>query len=162
MNAERLWKGAAGTLAVCALAASLNTGLSTARHREILSAKERDLQQIQIHAGRWAREDALRAALEKQQAWAPADLGEIAALALGANAAKITPRAATALADGWQRRETAVELRDVSYAAAARFLAAAAESVPPWRLREIEIGPSAQAGKGAMSLVFESLEKKRP
>ena len=82
--------------------------------------------------------------------------------ALGDGAANISPRAATAVAGGWLRREAGVELRDVSYGEAALFLAAAAESVPAWRLREIEISPSAQAGRGAMVLLLESLEKKRP
>ena len=162
MKAERIWKGMAWTLAVGALAASLNTGLSAARHRDILSAKERDLRKIQAYAGRWAPEDALRAGLEERQAWTPADLDELAIRALGIGAAKISPRAAAAVAGGWLRREAAVELRDVSYGEAALFLASAAESVPAWRLREIEISPSAQAGRGAMVLLLESLEKKRP
>ena len=55
-----------------------------------------------------------------------------------------------------------VELRDVSYAEVALFLAAAAETPPAWRLREIEIKPSAEAGRGAMALTLEALEKKRP
>lgn len=162
MQGERIWKGMAWTLAAGALAASLNAGLSAARHREILSGKEKDLRKIQVYAGRWAQEDALRAALEKRQAWTPADLDELATRTLGAGAAKFAPRAATAVAGGWLRREVSVDLRDVSYGEAALFLAAAAESVPAWRLREIEIDPSAQAGRGAMVLLLESLEKKRP
>lgn len=162
MKGERFWTWATWMLAACALAATLNTWLSAPRHREILSDKERDLQKIQTHAGRWAREDALRAELDERQAWTPADLEELATRALGVGAAKILPRAATAVAGGWQRREASVELRDVPYGEAALFLASAAESMPPWRLREIEIKPSAQAGQGAMSLVLEALEKKRP
>ena len=162
MQGERIWKGMAWTLAVGALAASLDTGLSARRHREILSAKEQDLRKIQAYAGRWAPEDALRAGLEERQAWTLVDLDELVTRALGAGAAKISPRAAIAVAGGWLRREAGVELRDVSYGEAALFLASAAESVPAWRLREIEISPSAQAGRGAMVLLLESLEKKRP
>ena len=162
MQGERIWKGMAWTLAAGALAASLNAGLSAARHREILSGKEKDLRKIQVYAGRWAQEDALRAALEERQAWSPADLDELATRSLGAGAAKFSPRAAAAVAGGWLRREVSVDLRDVSCGEAALFLAAAAESVPAWRLREIEIDPSAQAGRGAMVLLLESLEKKRP
>lgn len=162
MQGDRIWKGMALALAVGALATSLNAGLSAARHREILAGKEADLRKIQVYAGRWAQEDALRAALEERQAWTPADLDELATRALGAGAAKISPRAASSVAGGWLRREASVELRDVSYGETALFLAAAAESVPAWRLREIEIDPSAQAGRGAMVLLLESLEKKRP
>ena len=162
MKDERIWKGTALALATCALAASLNTWLSAPRQREILAGKVRDLRSIQSHAGRWAKEDALRAGLEVRQAWTPADLDELATRALGAGAAKISPRAATAIAGGWLRREASVELRDVSYEEAAMFLASAAETLPAWRLREIEIKPSSKAGRGAMSLVLETLEKKRP
>ena len=161
MQAERIWKGTALALAAGALAASLNAGLSAPRQREILSGKASDFRKIRVYAGRWAQEDALRAGLEERQAWTPADLDELAIRALGAGAAKISPRAAIAVAGGWMRREVAVELRDVSYGEAALFLAAAAESVPAWRLREIEIDPSAQTGRGAMVLLLESLEKKR-
>ena len=162
MKGERLWKAGALALSVVALAASLNTLLSAPRHREILARKEADLLKIRAQAGRWAREDALRARLDAQQAWTPADLEALATRTLGAGAAKIAPRPAAPAAAGWQRREAAVELRDVSYAEAALFLAAAAETPPAWRLREIEIRPSAEAGKGAMTVALETLEKKRP
>ena len=162
MKGERIWKASAWTLSVLAVAASLNTGLSASRHREILARKESDLRQIQAYAGRWAREDALRAGLEERQAWQPADLDELATRALGAHAAKTSPRPATALAGGWQRREVSIALGSVSYDEAALFLATAAETVPAWRLREIDVRPSAEAGKGAMELVLESLENKRP
>ena len=160
MKGERIWKAAAWTMASVAVAASLNTLLAAPRHREILVRKEAALQNIRIHAGRWAREDAFRARLDALQAWTPADLGELATRALGVGAAKITPRPATPAADGWQRREASVELRDVRYAEAALFLASVAESQPAWRLREIEITPSAEAGKGGMTLVLEALEKR--
>lgn len=162
MKGERIWKTAALALSGVAVAVSLNTVLASPRQKEILARKEADLQQVRAQAGRWAREDALRNRLDSHQAWQPADLEELATRGLGANAAKITPRPATAAADGWQRREVSVELRDVSYAEVALFLAAAAETPPAWRLREIEIKPSAEAGRGAMALTLEALEKKRP
>ena len=162
MKGERIWKAAVLALSVGALAASLNTGLSAPRHREILARKAADLRTIRAQAGRWAREDALRAGLDARQAWTPADLEALAARTLGAGAAKIAPRPAAPAAAGWQRREATVELGDVSYAEAALFLAAAAETPPAWRLREIEIRPSAEAGRGAMTLALETLEKKRP
>ena len=162
MKGERIWKAAALTLAVLAVAATLNTWLSAPRHREILVRKEEALRKIQAQAGRWAREDALREALEARQAWTPADLEALATRALGANVAKITPRPATPAAGGWQRREASVDLREVSYAEMAAFLFSVAESAPAWRLREIEIKPSAEAGKGAATLTLEALEKKRP
>lgn len=162
MKGERLWKAGALALSVVALAASLNTLLSAPRHREILARKEADLRVIRAQAGRWAREDALRARLDAQQAWTPADLEALATRALGAGAAKIAPRPAAPAAADWQRREATVELRDVSYAEAALFLAAAAETPPAWRLREIEIRPSADAGKGGLTATLETLEKKRP
>lgn len=162
MKGERVWKTAALVLAVLAVAASLNAVLSAPRHRELLARKEADLRQVQAHAGRWAREDALRNALEAQQAWTPAALEDLATRALGVDVAKITPRPATPAANGWQRREAAVELREAAYAEVAGFLASAAETPPGWRLREIEVRPSAEAGKGAMTLALEALEKKQP
>lgn len=162
MKGERIWKASALALAVLAAATTLNVGLSAPRHRAVLARKEADLRSVQAHAGRWAREDALRAELEDRQAWVPADLDELATRALGAHAAKISPRPATAAAGGWQRREVSVDLGSVSFDEAAMFLASAAEAIPAWRLREIEIRPAAEAGKGAMTLVLEALEKKRP
>ncbi len=162
MRNERLWKWAALGLGVWAAAASLNTLLSAPRQREILARKTEDLQKIQAHAGRWAREDAWQAWLDARQAWQPADLDELATRYLGADAVRITPRAATPAADGWQRREVSIDLRSVSYAEAALFLAAAAETPPAWRLREIDFRPANEAGKGALTLVLVALEKRRP
>lgn len=162
MKNERLWKWAALLLAVWAVAASLDTVLSTPRQREILARKAEDLRQVQAEAGRWAQEDALQAWLDSQQAWQPADLDELATRNLGAGQARITPRPATPAAGGWQRREAAVELRRVPYAQAAQFLADAAATPPAWRLREIEVKPSAEAGQGALTLVLVALEKKQP
>ena len=162
MKGERIWKATVWVLSVWAVAASLNSVLSAPRQREIMAKKEADLHKIQTYTDRWAREDALRELLDSQQAWKPADLDELATRTLGANQAKITPRPATPIADGWQRREMSVDLRTASYAEAAVFLAAAAEASPAWRLREIDIKPSAEAGQGAMTLVLESLEKKQP
>lgn len=162
MKGERAWKSAALVLAVAAVAATLQLGLSAPRQHEIYARKAADLRNIQVVAGRWAREEAWRDQLDAQRAWTPADLDELATRTLGANAAKITPRPATAAADGWQRREVAVEARAVPYAAAAQFLSAAAAQPPAWRLREIEIKPSAEAGQGALTCVLEALEKKQP
>lgn len=162
MKGERIWKMIALLLAAGAVAASLDAALSLPRHREILFRKGADLRTIQAAAGRWAKEDGLRAWLDSRQAWRPVDLDELATRALGAGAAKITPRPAVPAADGWQRREASVELREASYAEVALFLASAVEIPPAWRLREIEIRPSAEAGKGAMTLVLEALEKKQP
>ena len=162
MKGDRLWKAVAGVLSVWAVAASLNTVLSAPRHREILARKEADLEKIRAQATRWNREDQWAGRLDAQQAWKPADLDEVATRTLGGNVAKITPRPASPLAKGWQRRETAVDLRDVSYAEAALFLSALSEAAPPWRLREVEVSPSAEAGKGSMTLALEALEKKQP
>ena len=162
MKGDRLWKAVAGVLSVWAVAASLNTVLSAPRHREILLRKESDLQKIRAQASRWDREDQWAHRLDAQQAWKPLDLDEVATRTLGGNVAKITPRPVSSLANGWLRRETAVDLRDVSYAEAALFLSALSEAAPAWRLREVEFSPSAEAGKGAMTLALEALEKKQP
>ena len=162
MKAERFWKILALGLAACAAAATLHTVLSAPRHRENFGRMEADFRQIQGQSGRWAREDALRAGLEARRAWKPADLDELARRAFGAGVAKVAPRPAVPAADGWQVREASVELREIPYAQAAAFLAAAAENPPAWRLREIDVKPSAEAGKGAMTLVLEALEKKQP
>ena len=162
MKGERLWKAVVGALSVWAVAASLNTVLSASRHRDILLRKEADLQKIRTQASRWNREDQWARRLDAQQAWKPVDLDEVATRTLGGNAAKITPRPVSSLANGWLRRETAVDLRDVSYAEAALFLSALSEVAPAWRLREVEFSPSAEAGKGSMALTLEALEKKQP
>ena len=162
MADERIWKGLAVALAALAAAATLQTALSAPRHRELLARKAADLAQIRTFAGRWAAEDALRADWDRRQIAQPADLAELAVNALGTGAAKIAPRSPVPVAGGWQRREAAVELPFVAYAEAATFLSAAAAAEPPWRLREIDVRPAAEAGKGALSLVLETLEKKRP
>jgi hypothetical protein len=162
MKGEPIWKMAVWALSVWAVAASLNSVLSAPRQREILARKEADLRKIQAYEGRWAPEDALRSRLDAQQAWKPIDLDELAVRTFGAGLAKITPRPATPAVEDWQRREASVDLREIPYAEASLFLSAAAETPPAWRLREIEIKPSAAAGKGAMTLVLESLEKKQP
>jgi hypothetical protein len=162
MKGERIWKAAALALIVAAVAASLNVFLSAPRQKEIIARKEADLRKIQSQAGRWSQEEAYRLRLDAQQAWTPADLDELATRTLGANLAKITPRPATPAADGWRRREVAVEVRAAAYAEVARFLAAAAANPPAWRLREIELKPAAEAGQGALTCVLETLEKKQP
>ena len=162
MTAERVWKGLAIALAALAAAATLQTTLSAPRHRDLLARKEADLAKIRTFAGRWAAEDALRADWDRRQIAQPADLAELAVNALGTGAAKSSPRSPVPAAGDWQRREAAVELPSVSYAEAATFLAAAAAAEPPWRLREIDVRPAAEAGRGALSLVLETLEKKRP
>ena len=162
MKRERLWNLLALALAAAAVAASLQTGLSAKRHREILGRIEADRAEIQNQAGRWAREDAFRAGLDARQAWTPADLDALANRAFGPGVAKITPRPAVPAADGWRVREASIELRDVAYPAAAAFLADAAGGAPAWRLRELDVRPSAEAGRGALTLVLEALEKKRP
>mgnify|MGYP003590426011 CR=1 FL=1 len=162
MKGERLWKGIALALAVWAVAASLNSLLSYRRHREILGPKVADLEKILRYADRWQAEDAWRARMDARQAWKPADLEELATRTLGAGVAQIDLRSATSAADGWQVREASVELGNGSYAEVAMFLAAAGSASPPWRLREIAIHPVAEAGRGAMTLVLEALEKKQP
>ena len=162
MTAERVWKGLAVALAALAAAATLQTTLSAPRQRDLLARKEADLAKIRTFAGRWAAEDALRADWDRRQIAQPADLAALAESALGTGAAKISPRSPVSVAGGWQRREVAVELPSVAYAEAATFLAAAAAAEPPWRLREIDVRPAAEAGQGAWSLVLETLEKKRP
>lgn len=162
MKAERASVVLALAMTVAAAAASLHLVLSGPRHREILARKEGDLERIQALAGRWAKESAFCRQLDAQQAWAPADLEEVATRTLGVGVAKISARTASPVAEGWQRREAAVEMAGVPYAEAILFLMAAAEAPPAWRLREIELRPSAEAGKGACTVVLEALERKQP
>lgn len=149
-------------LLVAAAAASLHLVLSGPRSREILARKEEDLERIRALAGRWTQETAYCRQLDARQAWVPADLEEVATRTLGAGIAKISPRTASPVVEGWQRREASVEMADVPYAEALLFLMAAAETPPAWRLREIEMRPSAEAGKGACLVVLEALERKQP
>lgn len=160
MTAERGWKAAALALAVAAVASSLHLGLSASRHREILQRKQRDFEQLQAQAGRWSREETYRAGLDERREWQPVDLETVVARTLGPDRTRITPRTATPIADGWVRREAAVEMREVPFADAMSFLAAAAEAPPPWRLIEIEIRSSPEAGTGDVTAVLEALEKR--
>ena len=146
-------------LSAAAVAASLHLVLSAPRHREILQRKRQDLERIRTLARRWEAETAFCRQLDARQAWVPADLEEVATRTLGAGVAKISPRTAEPVAGGWQRRETSVEMSDVPYAEAMLFLMAAAEHAPAWRLRGLEMRPSAEAGKGACTVVLEALEK---
>ena len=162
MKAERIWKGVAVALAVWAVAASLNTLLSYRRHREILAPKLADLETIRLYAGRWQAEDAWRVRMDARQAWMPVDLEELATRTLGAGVAQIELRLGASAPGGWHVREASVELGNGSYAEVAAFLAAAGSASPPWRLREIAILPSPEAGRGTMHVALEALEKKRP
>ena len=162
MKAERAWKWAVLALAALAAAAGLDAALSAPRGREIARRKEADLRRIESHAGRWAGEDAYRARLDAEQAWRPADIEELAVRTLGSGVAQVSYRLEAFGPDGWQRREATVDIREVAYAEAATLLAAASESLPPWRLREAALKPTGEAGKGAATFVFEALEKKRP
>ncbi len=151
MKGERIWNAAAWTLSGLAVAASLNTVLSAPRQREIVAGKEASLRTIQAYAGRWAREEALKERLDARQAWKPVDLDEWAIRTLGMNTAKITPRPATAAADGWQRREVSVEMREVAYGEAALFLAGAATNaagVAAARDRDQALRRGRQGGHG--------------
>ena len=159
MKGERIWKGIAVALAVWAVAASLNTLLSYRRHREILDPKMADLEKIRHYAGRWQAEDAWRARMDVRQAWTPVDLEELATRTLGAGVAQIELRSAASVPGGWHVREASVELGNASYAEAAAFLDAAGSASPPWRLREIAIQSSPEAGRGAMHVALEALEK---
>lgn len=162
MKAERILGTAALILFTAALAASLQTMLSAPRHRDILRRKAADLRRIEAHAGRWAREEAFRDRLEAEGAVQPPELEPIATRTLGSGVARLAPRPAEPAADGWRRREVSVDIASAPYAEIAVFLSAAADALPPWRLREIEIRPSAKPGEGAMSLVLEALEKGPP
>jgi len=152
----------AGLLSVAAVAVTLNTVLSASRAREILMRKQADLRQVQSSQNRWAGEEAYRAWLDDRQAWTPASLDQLATRALGSHAARVSPRPAVPATDGWQQREASIEIREAAYDEMALFLSMAAETPPAWRLREIEMSPSAEAGKGAATCVLEALEKTHP
>lgn len=160
--AERYWPVAVLLLGALAVVVTLDTWLSAGRHRDILHAKDDARQKVAAYAGRWAREAAYRQDLDRQQAWQPVALPELASRWLGPHAAQITPRPATAAADDWQRREVAIQLDNVPFAEAAQFLAEAAASLPPWRLQELTLAPSAEAGHGHLTAVLVALEKKSP
>lgn len=161
MKGERFLKFMALALAVAAVAMSLHTWLSASRHREILDRKQQDLDKIRSYSERWANEDAIRDWLDARQAWKPVDLESLARQTFG-NGVEVTARPASNAVPGWQSREMELKWGAVSYAAVAGFLAEAADFPPPWRIRKIEINPSAAAGQGAMTLQLEALEKKQP
>ncbi|MDD2240856.1 MAG: hypothetical protein PHO14_01875 [Kiritimatiellae bacterium] len=159
MRTERVYAVSVMVLAGLALVSTLQMRMSAARHHEIIQRKADHVAQIEMLAGRWEREDRYRARLEAQGARQPADLDALAVHMLGEGTVRLAPRPATPAADGWQRREVAVEIPSVAYAQAIQFLAAAAETLPAWRLREIDLRPSAEPGQGSMTAVLEALEK---
>ena len=162
MKTERIYMASVVVLVAVAVASSVQMRMSAARHHEIIQRKAESLARIETLAGRWRQEDDYRAQFEAQGAWHPADLDALAVQTLGEGTARLAPRPAVPAADGWQRREVSVEIPTVAYAQAIQFLAVAAETLPAWRLREIELRPSADAGQGSMTAVLEALEKKRP
>lgn len=162
MKAERLWRTIALALAVAAAAVSLHLWLSGFRYRDTLAHKQETLRQVRSYAGRWAGEESLVDQWEAQQAWAPAELDELVARTLGAAAVRITPHQPSLAFAGWQRRAATLEVNAGSYADAAKLLTALGTSAPPWRVREIDFRPAAEAGQGALALDVEGLEKQHP
>ena len=162
MKAERVWKAVALAFAAVAAAATLHVWLSGFRYRETLAQKRDNLRQISVYAERWAREEALRNRWEAQQAWSPAELDDMVARTLGADAAAISPPQATPAGAGWRRSTATLEVKAGPYAVAAGLLTGLGAGAPPWRLREINFRPAAEAGQGTMSLAVEALEKVHP
>jgi hypothetical protein len=160
MKADRAWQIAAVALAFAALGSTWGTLRSAGEFGDRLDRRRRDLARIEAYARRWSAEEAYRRDLESQGRLVPADIKELAAKHLGADAARVDEGAAVDIGDGWVAREVQMQMREADYARVADFLAAASESPPPWRLLEAELRPSAQAGKGSLTIRLEAVEKR--
>ena len=159
MNLDRILQETALVLAVAALAWSLDTALSAPRRRGLLDRKAEAIQSLQRLAGRHAAERAWLDGLSAAPR-APSDaLATLAARIFPGASPSATPRPPAPAAAGWQSRETLLSLTGVSFAELPSFCAWAAGQRPPWRLRELELRPSDNAGTGDALLLFETLER---
>lgn len=159
MNLDRILHGIALVLGVAALAWSLDTALSAPRRRALLDRKAEAIRSLRLLAGRHAAERAWLDAMETAGNTAPGPLAPLAARLFPDAAPSATPRAPVPAAAGWQMRGTLLTLSGVSFAELPAFCSALAGGHPPWRLRELELRPSAPPGTGDAVLLFESLEK---
>lgn len=159
MNLDRLLPGVALVLSVAALAWSLDTALSAPRRRALLDRKAEAVAALHRLERRHAAEQAWLDSLESGGGTAPVPLDALAARRFPDSAPSATVRSAVPAVPGWQRRETLLTLANVSFADLPGFCAEAASGRLPWRLRELELRTSENAGRGDAVLLFETLEK---
>lgn len=160
MKNSRLLFALALLLAVAALAVSLDTFLSIPRRNDLLTRKTQTLRALDALSIRYAPEQAWLAERLRTATTAPLDLAPLAARHFSAGQPLLTPRPPSPAPDGWQRRETLLALSDIPYSALSAFCTEAAQTLPPWRLCELELRPSEKPGIGDATLLFEALEKK--
>lgn len=162
MKTDRALSWIALALAVLALAATLDTALSGPRRRKLLDRKAGEIRELLRLAGENTAERAWLAGLEESGWGAPPPLERLAAGRFPDGAAIASPRSAEPVVEGWQRRETLLGLSGVDFGDIPAFCEEAARQRPPWRLREAELLPSSDPGKGDARLLFEALERVAP
>lgn len=161
MKTDRMAMALVAALVALALVCTVRMIRTAPEHRALIERKARDLAHIDQLVRGWSLEEQYRSWLEDQGSWYPADLEMMASRRLGAGAVSLTPRPAVSAADGWLSREVEMVFADTSFEQAADMLTAV-ESVPPWRLKWIELRSSGEAGRGSVVAILEALEKEQP
>ena len=149
----------AGLLAVAAVVLSLHVALSAPAYRERLGRRLADLRAVEsIAAERQAVLSRIAGRASAGDAEIAAALADAATETLGLDVASITLDAPADLAPLPAVLRTAnVRIADAPYAEIAVFLDHAADATPAWHLRSASFEPSAEAGRGAASLVLQTL-----
>lgn len=159
MKTDRVLSWIALALAVAALAVTLDTALSGPRRRALLDRKVGEIRELVRLAGENTAERDWLAGLEESGQGTPPPLERLAAGRFPDGSAIVSPRSAEPVVEGWQRRETLLNLSGVDFAEIPAFCREASRQRPPWRLREAEFLPSAEAAHGDAHLLFEALER---
>lgn len=159
MNPDRLLAGVALAFATAALAWTLDTALSGPRRRALLDRKAEAVRELTKLAGENASDRAWLEGLDAAGARTPPPLERLAIGRFPDGAAIVSPRSAEPAVEGWQRRETLLNLSGVDFAEIPAFCREASLQRPPWRLREAEFLPSPEPGRGDARLLFEALER---
>lgn len=159
MKSDRLLRWVALLLAVAAIAWTLDTALSESRRRARLAHKTEDIRALDRLAESRAPDRAWLNALKATGTRTPPPLDYLAAGHFPDGCATAFPRSADPVVEGWQRRETLLNLSRVDFSAIPAFCLKASHQRPPWRLLEAKFLFSAEPGRGDAQLLFVALER---
>lgn len=159
MKSDRILRAVALALAVAALAWTLDTALSEPRRRARLARKTEDIRALDRLAESRAPDRAWLNALEATGTCTPPPLDSLAAGHFPDGCASAVPRSTEPIVEGWQRRETLLNLSGVNYSEIPAFCREASQQRPPWSLREANLLFSAEPGRGDAQLLFVALER---
>ena len=149
---------AAGLVATVWVGAGVPRQLATLRRTQSDAAEARQIE------AEWKRRRAA------QQRWAELPNPRLAppetlfrAALPGLAAPEFIEREAEPLADGWRRRVVEVAIPEAPLDGIGRFVAAAADARPPWRLAGLRV-TAAEGGRGygRATLTLEGLERGEP